>query len=50
MAAIKTTEVKELNAKNTTVGLGGAPDREGTVTLDASVMDHTRNCGSCSCC
>jgi N4-(beta-N-acetylglucosaminyl)-L-asparaginase len=46
MAAIKAAEVEELNAKNTTVGLGGAPDREGTVTLDASVMDHTGNCGS----
>ena len=45
-AAIRTAEVEELNAKNTTVGLGGAPDQEGTVTLDASVMDHTGNCGS----
>ena len=35
-----------MNAQNTTVGLGGAPDREGTVTLDASVMDHNGNCGS----
>jgi len=45
-AAIKAAEVEELNAQNTTVGLGGAPDREGTVTLDASVMDHNGNCGS----
>ena len=45
-AAIKVAEVEELNAQNTTVGLGGAPDREGTVTLDASVMDHMGNCGS----
>jgi len=37
--------VEELNTKNTTVGLGGAPNRVGTVTLDASVMDHTGNCG-----
>ena len=44
--AIKATEAEELNTKNTTVGLGGAADREGTVTLDASVMDHTGNCGS----
>ena len=44
-AAIKAAEVEELNAQNTTVGLGGAPDREGTVTLDASVMCHTGNCG-----
>ena len=45
-AAIKAAEVEELNAQNTTVGLGGAPNREGTVTLDASVMDHNGNCGS----
>lgn len=45
-AAIKVAEVEELNAQNTTVGLRGAPDREGTVTLDASVIDHTENCGS----
>ena len=45
-AAIKATEVEELNTQNTTVGPGGAPDREGTVTLDASVMDQTGNCGS----
>ena len=45
-AAIKAAEVEELNEKNTTVGYGGAPDREGNVTLDASVMDHLGNCGS----
>ena len=27
-AAIKVAEVEELNAQNTTVGLGGAPDRD----------------------
>ncbi len=45
-AAIKAAEIEELNSKNTTVGYGGAPDREGNVTLDASVMDHLGNCGS----
>ncbi len=28
------------------VGLGGFPDRDGIVTLDASIMDHQSNCGS----
>lgn len=28
------------------VGLGGNPDREGRVTLDACIMDHQYNCGS----
>lgn len=30
---------------NCCVGLGGNPDREGIVTLDACVMDHTYGCG-----
>lgn len=45
-AAIAGVTVEEENLKNTTVGKGGAPDREGNVTLDASVMDHQGNCGS----
>ena len=28
------------------VGLGGNPDRDGIVTLDACIMDHAFNCGS----
>ena len=28
------------------VGLGGNPDRDGIVTLDACIMDHKFNCGS----
>jgi len=28
------------------VGLGANPDRDGIVTLDASIMDHQSNCGS----
>ena len=31
------------------VGLGGYPDRDGNVTLDASIMDHTGNAGSVAC-
>jgi N4-(beta-N-acetylglucosaminyl)-L-asparaginase len=30
------------------VGLGGYPDREGIVTLDACIMDKNSNCGSVS--
>jgi len=31
---------------NCCVGLGANPDRDGHVTLDASIMDHQWNCGS----
>ena len=31
------------------VGLQGNPDRDGFVTLDASIMDHQFNCGGVSC-
>ncbi len=36
----------EANPDVQTVGLGGFPDREGHVTLDACIMDHYNNCGS----
>lgn len=36
----------EANADVQTVGLGGFPDREGKVTLDACIMDYNNNCGS----
>lgn len=45
-AAIAGVQVEEENIKNTTVGNGGTPDREGHVTLDACVMDHNGNAGS----
>nr|WP_197672885.1 N(4)-(beta-N-acetylglucosaminyl)-L-asparaginase [Nonlabens sp. Hel1_33_55] len=48
-AAIAGVAVEEENLKNTTVGKGGAPDREGNVTLDACVMDHNGNCGAVVC-
>ncbi|NBP05209.1 MAG: hypothetical protein EBV15_03165 [Bacteroidetes bacterium] len=31
------------------VGLGGFPDRDGRVTLDACIMDENFNCGSVAC-
>lgn len=38
--------VSEADPKVTSVGLGGLPDREGNVTLDACIMDEYGNCGS----
>lgn len=37
--------VPESDPTNTSVGLGGMPDRDGNVTLDACIMDPTGNCG-----
>lgn len=36
----------ENDFKNQSVGLGGIPDRDGHVTLDACIMDEKGNCGS----
>jgi N4-(beta-N-acetylglucosaminyl)-L-asparaginase len=41
-AGVKVTE----SSMNCCVGLGANPDRDGYVTLDASIMDHQWNCGS----
>ena len=38
--------VPEEDPKDTSVGYGGMPDREGKVTLDASIMDHKGNAGA----
>ena len=38
--------VPEADPNNTSVGLGGNPDRDGHVTLDASIMDEKGNAGS----
>ena len=38
--------VEEANLKNTTVGDGGAPDRDGNVTLDACIMSPDGNAGA----
>lgn len=39
-------KVAEADLNNMTVGKGGLPDRDGNVTLDASIMDSNGNCGS----
>jgi N4-(beta-N-acetylglucosaminyl)-L-asparaginase len=38
--------VPEADPNNHSVGMGGYPDRDGHVTLDACVMDENGNCGS----
>lgn len=45
-AAIEGVAFEEMNKSNTTVGWGGAPDRDGNVSLDACVMDDKGNCGA----
>ena len=39
-------KVEEANPKNSTVGIGGRPDRDGKVTLDACIMNEEGNAGS----
>ena len=39
-------QVPEADASNQSVGLGGLPDRDGRVTLDACIMDHLYRCGA----
>lgn len=38
--------VPEADLANHSVGRAGYPDRDGRVTLDASIMDHLGNCGA----
>ena len=45
-AAEQGVRVEESNIKNHTVGKGGAPDRDGNVTLDAIIMARNGNFGS----
>lgn len=39
-------KVTEADPENMSVGIGGYPDREGKITLDASIIDEKGNCGS----
>jgi N4-(beta-N-acetylglucosaminyl)-L-asparaginase len=45
-AVEKGARVPEEDPRDTSVGYGGLPDREGKVTLDACIMDEKGNCGS----
>ncbi len=45
-AVVAGVGVIEADPKNTTVGIGGAPDRDGRVTLDACVMAPDGRCGA----
>src|SRR3954464_6238486 len=44
-AIIAGVAVPEADPKNQSVGLGGLPDRDGHVTLDACVMDENGQAG-----
>lgn len=48
-AVIAGCGVEEANAKGQSVGIGGLPDREGRVTLDACVMNEKGNYGAVLC-
>ncbi len=45
-AVESTAKFVEADLSQTSVGLGGWPDRDGFVTLDACIMDEKGNCGS----
>jgi len=47
-AAEAGARVTEADASGRSVGIGGTPDREGKVTLDACIMDKEGNAGSVS--
>ncbi len=47
-AVEKGVMLTEADPESTTVGIGGFPDRDGNVTLDASIMDEKANAGSVS--
>jgi len=48
-AVIAGCGLEEANAKGQSVGIGGLPDREGRVTLDACVMNEKGNYGAVLC-
>jgi len=45
-AVEKGVMVTESDPTNTSVGIGGTPDRDGNVTLDACIMNHEGDCGA----
>jgi len=45
-AVEKAVRIIEADPKNTSVGIGGYPDRDGIVTVDASIMGPNSNAGS----
>ena len=47
-AAEKGARITEADVTGRSVGIGGTPDREGKVTLDACIMDENGNAGSVS--
>ncbi|MBL7932515.1 MAG: N(4)-(beta-N-acetylglucosaminyl)-L-asparaginase [Bacteroidia bacterium] len=42
-------KITEADPRERSVGLGGRPDRDGRVTLDACIMDENMNIGSVAC-
>ena len=42
-------KITEADITNRSVGIGGRPDRDGHVTLDACIMDEKSRCGSVGC-
>ena len=45
-AVEKGVRVTESDPENSSVGIGGRPDRDGHVTLDACIMNHKSQCGA----
>lgn len=48
-AVEKGVRVTESDLTNRSVGIGGRPDRDGNVTLDACIMDSNSKCGAVAC-
>lgn len=48
-AVEKGVQIPEADPSDQSVGYGGLPDRDGSVTLDACIMDEHGNCGSVMC-
>lgn len=48
-AVVQGCSVEEADVKNTSVGKGGLPDRDGNVTLDACVMNKNGDYGAVMC-